>query len=73
MSTPLRYPCTARRAGSGDELVLRLELSLGPHPMVELTAARLMMVALEELARDHVPVARLKLALQGRLVASPRR
>lgn len=68
MSTPARCQRGTRPLAS-DELVLHIELSVRPHPMVELTAARLLMVTLEELQRDHVLVHRLEVGLQGRLVA----
>ena len=50
--------------------MLRLELVLAPHPTLELTAARLLLVALEELAAANVPVERAELGLHGRFASS---
>ena len=50
-----------------DEVHIRVEVIVGPHPMVELTAARTLMLLLEELRADRVPVHVVQVALSGQL------
>jgi hypothetical protein len=50
---------------------VRLEVSVGAHPMLGLTMARLAMVALGELGADHVAVHRLEVSVEGPFVTTP--
>jgi hypothetical protein len=50
-----------------DGIRIRVEVTVGPHPMVELTAARTMLVLLEELRVDRVPVRLVQVAVCGQL------
>jgi hypothetical protein len=49
------------------EVRISVEVLVGPHPMVELTAARTLMLLLEELHADRVPVHVVQVALTGQL------
>lgn len=67
-----RPPCRrTRRVPDVDEFVVRLEVSVGAHPMLGLTMARLAMVALGELGADHVAVHRLEVSVEGPFVTTP--
>ena len=53
--------------GNDNEVRISVEVVVGPHPMVELTAARTLMLLLKELQADHVPVRLVQVALTGQL------
>jgi hypothetical protein len=64
----VRPSCPARRGEPAPgELCVRLVVTVGAHPMLELTVARVLMIVLDELQADHVPLRRLELGLDGPL------
>jgi hypothetical protein len=67
----VRPSCSTRRAGpAADELCVHLAIRVGAHPMLGLTVARVMMILIDELHADHVPLRQLELGVDGPL---PRR
>jgi hypothetical protein len=61
-----RCPQAPRGAAEG-KLTLHLTLSLGDHPTIILSVARLLVLVLDELASDHVPVHGVELGIDGEL------
>jgi hypothetical protein len=60
--------CVAQRSvGNDNDVRISVEVLVGPHPMVELTAARTLMLLLEQLQADRVPVHLVQVALTGQL------
>jgi hypothetical protein len=66
MSVHARCGDTRRQPDRG-ELHLRLCLTVGDHPMLGLTAARVLMILVDELQADHVPLRHLEIGLEGPL------
>ena len=64
-----RHRCEKGRAlhADSDDVRISVELLVGPHEMVELTAARTLMLLLRELEADRVPVRLAQVALAGAL------
>lgn len=46
---------------------MTVEVYLRPHPLVHLTSGRVLMILLQELADDRVPVRLVQVALSGQL------
>jgi hypothetical protein len=61
--------CAIRRSACCDDREIRItvEVYVRPHPSVQLTTARALMILLQELADDRVPVRLMRVALSGRL------
>ena len=49
------------------EVGLRVVVTVGDHPMIGLTAARVLMIVVDELQADGVPVRRVEIGLEGPL------
>jgi hypothetical protein len=55
------------RADCGGHIRIRVEVLVDRHPLVHLTAGRTLMVLLQELQDDRVPVQLVRVAVSGRL------
>ena len=55
------------RAAGGGEVRIRVEVFVEPHRLVHLTAGRALMILLQELQDDRVPVHHVQIALSGQL------
>jgi hypothetical protein len=67
--------CPARRSIPPASTGIRITvvLAVDAHPMVELTVARTLMILLEELRADKVPVRQAEIGLSGGLLNQIRR
>jgi len=63
--------CAPRRSAPADdsEVCISVEVYVHPHPLVHLTAGHLLMILLQELHDDRVPVHLVQIALSGQLGA----
>ena len=63
--------CAARQSVGADdgEVCISVEVYVRPHPLVHLTAGRVLMILLQELQDDRVPVHLVQIALSGQLGA----
>ena len=65
--------CPSRRSGSADvddgEIRISVEVYLRPHLSVHFTAGRVLMILLQELRDDGVPVQMVQVGLSGSLGA----
>jgi hypothetical protein len=61
--------CPSRRRVDVDdgEIRISLEVYLGPHPSVHFTAGRALMILLQELRDDRIPVRLVQVGLSGQL------
>ncbi len=63
--------CTVHRQRSlradDREVRIRLEVFVAPHPSVHVSAGRALMVLLQELQDDRIPVRLVQVALSGQL------
>ena len=66
MNMRARCPQTPKGAAEG-RLTLQLTLSLGDHPMIGLSVARVFLLVLDELATEHIPVHDVELGIDGKL------
>jgi hypothetical protein len=52
---------------------VQIVVRVGDHPMIELTVARMLVIVLEELQADRVPVRRVEIGVDGPLPQRPGR
>lgn len=63
----MKRRCDAQRSGRGadSETRISVEVFVGPHRLVHLTAGRVLMIMLEELRDDRVPIHLVRVAVSG--------
>ena len=61
--------CPSRQSVRADdgEIRISVEVYLRPHPLVQLTTARTLMILLQEFQDERVPVRLVQVALSGKL------
>jgi hypothetical protein len=65
--------CVTQRSGRGGDSEIRIsvEVFVGPHRLVHLTAGRVLMIVLEELQDDRVPIHLVRVGLSGADISQP--